>query len=41
MRRTALVTGGASGIARAVVEALQQDAWVAAVDGGRLLGAAS
>ncbi len=32
MRRTALVTGGASGIGRAVVEALQQDAWVAALD---------
>ncbi len=32
MRPTALVTGGGSDIGRAVVAALRQDAWVAAVD---------
>ena len=32
MRRTALVTGGARGIGRAVVAALAEDAWVAALD---------
>ncbi|MDH3497486.1 MAG: SDR family oxidoreductase [Gemmatimonadota bacterium] len=32
MRATALVTGGARGIGRAVVDALAPDAWVAALD---------
>lgn len=32
MRRTALVTGGARGIGRAIVAALADDAWVASLD---------
>ncbi|HEY6059231.1 MAG TPA: D-threitol dehydrogenase, partial [Gemmatimonadales bacterium] len=32
MRRTALVTGGARGIGRAIVTALADQAWVASLD---------